>query len=111
MSKASSSPTARLLQSSRLFSLPRPLPQPHIENITSTGVYRASDSATLPYPTHQAIATTASSRSRGDWGLKRALPKKATQDTSTPHIRVSAQDTPEHITDFGSAADHTQTLA
>ncbi|RMY99873.1 hypothetical protein D0860_08184 [Hortaea werneckii] len=111
MSKASSSPTARLLQSSRLFSLPRPLPQPHIENITSTGVYRASDSATLPYPTHQAIATTASSQSRGDWGLKRALPKKATQDTSTPHIRVSAQDTPEHITDFGSAADHTQTLA
>ncbi|KAI7263541.1 hypothetical protein KC345_g9104 [Hortaea werneckii] len=111
MSKASSSPTARLLQSSRLFSLPRPLPQPHIENITSTGVYRASDSATLPYPTHQAIATTASSQSRGDWGLKRALPKKATQDTSTPHIRVSAQDTPEHITDFGSAADHTQTQA
>ncbi|RMY46219.1 hypothetical protein D0865_09419 [Hortaea werneckii] len=111
MSKASSSPTARLLQSSRLFSLPRPLPQPHIENITSTGVYRASDSATLPYPTHQAIATTASSQSRGDWGLKRALPKKAIQDTSTPHIRVSAQDTPEHITDFGSAADHTQTQA
>ncbi|KAI7486721.1 hypothetical protein KC351_g3111 [Hortaea werneckii] len=111
MSKAASSPTARLLQSSRLFSLPRPLPQPHIENTTSTGVYRASDSATLPYPTHQAIATTASSQSRGDWGLKRALPKKATQDTSTPHIRVSAQDTPEHITDFGSAADHTQTQA
>lgn len=111
MSKAANSPTARLLQSSRLFSIPRPLPQPQLETISSTGVYRASDTATLPYPTHQAIATPASSHHRGDWGLKRPLPKKATQDTSTPHIRVSAQDTPEHITDFGSAADHTQTQA
>lgn len=110
MSKAASSPTARLLQSSRLFSLPRPLPQPQLESISSTGIYRASDTATLPYPTHQAIATPASSHFRGDWGLKRPLPGKATQ-SRTPHIRISAQDTPEHITDFGSAADHTQTEA
>lgn len=110
MSKAASSPTARLLQSSRLFSLPRPLPQPALESITSTGQYRASDTATRPYPTHQAIATPSSSHHRGDWGLKRALPAKATK-SSTPHIRVSAQDTSEHITDFGSAADHTQTAA
>jgi len=110
MSKAASSPTARLLQSSRLFSIPRPLPQAQLESITSTGVYRASESATLPYPTHQAIATPPSSHFRGDWGLKRPLPKKATS-SSTPHIRIAAQDTPEHITDFGSAADHTQTVA
>ncbi|KAK5127786.1 hypothetical protein LTR85_004902 [Meristemomyces frigidus] len=110
MSKAASSPTARLLQSSRLFSLPRPLPQPQLETITSSGIYRASDTATLPYPTHQAIATPPSSHFRGDWGLKRPLPGKATK-TSTPHIRISAQDTSEHITDFGSAADHTQTEA
>jgi len=107
MSKAANSPTARLLQSSRLFSLPRPLPQPALELISSTGIYRASESATLPFPTHQAIATPASSHFRGDWGLKRPLPAKATRGTSTPHIRIAAQDTPEHITDFGSAADHT----
>ena len=111
MSKAVHSPTARLLQSSRLFSLPRPLPQPQLEGVASTGVYRASDTATLPYPTHQAIATPASSLHRGDWGLKRPLPAKRTQNTSTPHIRVQAQDTFEHITDFASAADHTQTAA
>lgn len=110
MSKAASSPTARLLQNSRLFSLPRPLPQPSIELTIGGGLSRKSDTATLPYPTHQAIATPRSSHYRGDWGLKRALPARATR-SSTPHIRVSAQDTPEHITDFASAADHTQTEA
>ncbi|KYG49748.1 hypothetical protein M433DRAFT_261570 [Acidomyces richmondensis BFW] len=110
MSKAASSPTARILQNSRLFSLPRPLPQPSIELTIGGGLSRKSDTATLPYPTHQAIATPPSSHYRGDWGLKRALPARATK-SSTPHIRVSAQDTPEHITDFGSAADHTQTEA
>jgi hypothetical protein len=43
--------------------------------------------------------------------LKRPLPAKTTQRTSTPHIRVLAQDNTEHITSFHSAADHTQTLA
>ena len=111
MSKAATSPTARLLQSSRLFSLPRPLPQPAYDGLTSTGMYRTSDTATQPYPTLQAIATPASSHSRGDWGLKRPLPGKTTRGSSTPYIRISAQDTVEHITDFGSAADHTQTAA
>lgn len=106
MSKATSSPTARLLQSSRLFSLPRPLPQPVNDTLTSTGIHRHSDTATLPYPTHQAIATPASSLHRGDFGLKRSLPKKALK-TSTPYVRVRAQDTYEHITDFASAADLT----
>ncbi|EMC93559.1 hypothetical protein BAUCODRAFT_245493 [Baudoinia panamericana UAMH 10762] len=110
MSKAATSPTARLLQHSRLFSLPRPLPPASLESISSTGVYRASETATLPYPTHQAITTPASSHHRGDWGLKRPLPRRATA-SSTPHIRVSAQDNFQHITDFGSAADHTQTRA
>ncbi|KAK4499268.1 hypothetical protein PRZ48_009781 [Zasmidium cellare] len=110
MSKSLNSPTARLLQSSRLFSLPRPLPQPALETATSTGVYRASDSATLPYPVYQAIASPPSSRFRGDWGLKRALPARSAR-SSTPHIRVKAQDNFAHITDFESAADHTQTEA
>lgn len=111
MSKSLNSPTSRLLQSSRLFSLPRPLPQPSLETATSTGVFRASESATLPYPTHQTIATPAPSHFRGDWGLKRPLPSKATRNTSTPHIRVRQQDNAAHITDFGSAADHSLTLA
>lgn len=109
MSKSLNSPTARLLQSSRLFSLPRPLPVPPLEQATSTGLFRASETATLPHPTHQAIATPASSHFRGDWGLKRPLPGKATRYTSTPVIRVRAQDNPQHITDFESAADHTLT--
>lgn len=110
MSKAVNSPTARLLQSSRLFSLPRPLPQPDLTSTSSTGSYRASDSATTPYPTHQSITTPKSSLSRGDWGLKRPLPAKGTR-SSTPHVRVLAQDTWDYITDFASAADHTQTVA
>ena len=106
MSKAANSPTARLLRSSRLFSLPRPLPAAHLDRPSAQGLYRGSDTATLPYPTHQAITTPASSNFRGDWGLKRPLPAKSTRRTSTPIIRVHQQDTYEHITDFASAADH-----
>lgn len=109
MSKAYNSPTARLLQSSRLFSLPRPLPQPALET-NSTGGYKASETATQSYPTHQAISTPASSHSRGDWGLKRAIPGKTTR-ASIPSIRVLGQDTPDHITEFESAADHERTRA
>ena len=47
---------------------------------------------------------------RGDWGLKRPLPLKSTTRTSTPHIFVENVDSIDHITDFGSAADHTRTL-
>lgn len=111
MSKALNSPTSHLLQHSRLFSLPRPLPHPQIETVTSAGLYRASDTATLPYPTHQAIATPASSHFRGDWGLKRALPAKATRGITHPHLRIKAHDNAAHITDFESALDHTRTEA
>lgn len=110
MSKAYNSPTARLLQSSRLFSLPRPLPQAALETPSSTGLHRASDSATQFYPTHQAIATPSSSHYRGDWGLKRAIPGKTTR-SSTPSIRVLGQDTSDHITEFESAADHERSRA
>lgn len=110
MSKAAASPTARLLQTSRLFSLPRPLPSPSLDTTSSTGLSRFSETATAPYPTYQAISTPASSHYRGDWGLKRSLPTKNTKNSSTPHIKVHAQDNTEHITDFGSAAEHTQTV-
>ena len=111
MSKSVNSPTARLLQSSRLFSLPRPLPHPGQQRTSAISVYRESDTATLPYPTRQAVTTIPSSLSRGDWGLKRGLPSKATRNTGTPHIRIQANDTRYQITDFTSAADHTQTRA
>ncbi|GAB7362986.1 hypothetical protein MBLNU230_g3281t1 [Neophaeotheca triangularis] len=111
MSKSVNSPTARLLQSSRLFSLPRPLPQNAPANASATGAYRGSDTATTLYPTHQAIITPASSLHRGDWGVKRALPSKATKNTNTPVIRIKAGDNFEHITSFESAADHERTLA
>lgn len=63
-------PTAQLLRSSRLFSLPPPLPRPKQEDRRGTGV-ETSDTAITPYPTYQIITTPGSSRSRGDWGLKR----------------------------------------
>ncbi|KAG8631438.1 hypothetical protein KVT40_000578 [Elsinoe batatas] len=109
MSKALNSPTGRILRSSRFFSLPPPLPQPSVDLPTTSGNIRTSDTATLPYPTKQAISAPASSRHRGDWGLKRPLPER-TNNTSTPHVRINAMDTLEHITDFDSASDHTLTL-
>ncbi|KAL8733285.1 MAG: hypothetical protein Q9181_003641 [Wetmoreana brouardii] len=102
------SPTASLLKSSRLFSLPPPLPRPS-HDFTATPNF-GSDTATLPYPTHAAIETTQSSLARGDWGLKRPLPQKSTANTSTPAIRIEDIDSIDHITDFESAADHTLTL-
>ncbi|KAI9704843.1 MAG: hypothetical protein M1836_006623 [Candelina mexicana] len=108
MSTKHLSPTASLLRNSRLFSLPRPLPKPS-HDLTATSTF-ASDTATLPYPTHAAIVTSQSSLSRGDWGLKRPLPLRSTTDTSTPTIRIEAIDNLEHITSFGSAADHALTL-
>ncbi|KAF2836022.1 hypothetical protein M501DRAFT_940539 [Patellaria atrata CBS 101060] len=110
MSLSSRSPTARLLRNSRLFSLPQPLPRPSHDSSLAAGIVRASDTATLPYPTHQALATPTSSRSRGDWGLKRPLPLRSTTNTTTPSVRIKALDTIEHITDYESAADHTRTL-
>ncbi|KAI9800873.1 MAG: hypothetical protein M1825_003656 [Sarcosagium campestre] len=108
MSSKASSPTASLLRSSKLFSLPPPLRKP--SPILAVNGVRDSDSATLPYPTHAAIATPPSSLYRGDWGLKRPLPKRSTAKTSTPVIRVEKVDSREHITEFQSAANHVLTL-
>ena len=102
------SPTANLFRSSRLFSLPPPSPRPAADLNSVTNYY--SDTATTPYPTHAAIETTQSSLSRGDWGLKRALPLKSTTKSSTPVIHIDNIDSIDHVTDFGSAADHTVTL-
>ncbi|OCK78875.1 hypothetical protein K432DRAFT_383541 [Lepidopterella palustris CBS 459.81] len=110
ISRKSLSPTAQLLRSSRLFSLPPPLHRPSVETNNGGGLLKTSETATLPYPTHQSITTSPSSLARGDWGLKRPLPLKSTTRTSTPAVRISSIDTIEHITDFESAADHTRTL-
>lgn len=69
------------------------------------------NAATRPYPTHQAITAPPSSLHRGDWGLKRPLPSRATTRTTTPAVKLRELDTIEHVTDFDSAADHTRTLA
>ncbi|KAF2824134.1 hypothetical protein CC86DRAFT_371538 [Ophiobolus disseminans] len=108
--RQSLSPTANLLRNSRLFSLPNPLPRPNVGETYGAGITKASDSATLPYPTHQAIATTKSSLARGDWGLKRPLPSRSRLlQTSDPVVRITQLDTIEHVTDFDSAADHVRT--
>lgn len=102
------SPTANLLRTSRLFALPPQLERPNTD-LTATSI-QYSDTSTTPYPTHAAIHTTESSLARGDWGLKRALPLKSTTRTSTPTIYIDNVDSIDHITDFGSAADHVITL-
>ena len=102
------SPTANLFRTSRLFSLPPPLPRPS-SDLTASANYE-SDTATLPHPTRAAIQTTESSLGRGDWGFKRPLPLKSTTRTSTPTIHIDNVDSIDHITDFSSAADHVLTL-
>ena len=102
------SPTANLLRTSRLFSLPPPLPRPS-SDLTASSSFE-SDTATLPRPIYAAIETTPSSLGRGDWGLKRPLPLKSTTTTSTPTINVEHVDSIDHITDFSSAGDHVLTL-
>jgi hypothetical protein len=110
LSRQSLSPTANLLRNSRLFSLPNPLPRPPVSESFGAGITKASDTATLPYPTHHAITTTQSSLARGDWGLKRPLPSRShLVQTSDPVLRVTQLDTIEHVTDFDSAADHVRT--
>lgn len=91
-----------------MFSLPAPVPA-QVNNIASSSVNR-SNSATLPYPTLQSVTTPSVSRARGDWGFKRPFPLKSTTKTTTPIIRVKQVDTPEHVTDFASAADHSLSL-
>jgi hypothetical protein len=110
MSSKKFGPTASLLRSSRLFSLPPPLPRPAQDLLGHVQSNKMSDTATLPHPIQQAIVTTPSGLARGDWGLKRQLPLKSTTNTSTPLFRINAVDTREHITDYDSASDLTLTL-
>ena len=103
------SPSASLLRTSRLFSLPPPIPKP-TSDFTATANF-GSDTATLPYPTQAAIETTESSLRRGDWGLKRPLPRQSTYEkTTTPTLRIHNIDSIDHITDYDSAADHALNL-
>lgn len=109
MATARISPTANLLRKSRLFALPQALKTPQ-DPPSSRSVFE-SNTATLPHPIRAAIVTPPKSLARGDWGLKRPLPAKATSDKSArPVVRIQALDTYEHVTDFESAADHTMTL-
>ncbi|OHF02138.1 hypothetical protein CORC01_02418 [Colletotrichum orchidophilum] len=102
------SPGGALLRSSRMFSVPNPLPQPGGQ---AAAIARyASPTATAPYPTYQSITTTESSRVLGDWGFKRSLPLRSTTKSSTPVVRIKDIDCFENVTDYTSAADHTLSL-
>ncbi|KAF2763157.1 hypothetical protein EJ05DRAFT_472081 [Pseudovirgaria hyperparasitica] len=105
-SRKASSPTAQLLRSSRLFSIPEPLPKP--STFKANG--RGSPNATLPYPVYQAIEAPLSSASRGDYGLKRPLPLRKLRRTSSPVVRLVELDAIEDVTDYELASDHVQTL-
>ncbi|KAF4512775.1 hypothetical protein G6O67_000115 [Ophiocordyceps sinensis] len=100
------SPGAALLRSSRMFSMPKPLPEPQTTN--SGG--NKSATMTRPYPQSQAITSPLSSREKGDWGFKRPFPLKSTLTSSTPLIRIKKVDAVENVTDFISAADYTISL-
>ncbi|VUC37603.1 unnamed protein product [Clonostachys rosea] len=103
------SPGGALLRSSRMFSIPKPLP---VSSSASTflGEQRASATMTKAKPRHQTITSPLRSRQKGDWGLKRPLPLKTTMATTTPLLRINEVDTVENITDFQSAADHSLSL-
>ncbi|TDZ14417.1 Meiotically up-regulated gene 178 protein [Colletotrichum sidae] len=102
------SPGGALLRSSRMFSVPKPLPQPGGESAL-VARYN-SPSATTPYPTHQAITTPETSRILGDWGFKRSLPIRETSKSSTPAVRIKEIDSYEKVTDYNSAANHAISL-
>ncbi|KAI1095937.1 mitochondrial ribosomal protein MRP51 [Rostrohypoxylon terebratum] len=107
MSVSSVSPGAVLLRSSRMFSLPPPIPPPADHSLAFK---HNSSTATINFPTHQTVTTTSSSRLTGDWGFKRPFPLKTTTKTTYPLIRVKKVDSIEQITDFDSSSDHTLTL-
>lgn len=106
--RAAVSPGGALLRTSRMFSVPKPLPESHI-GVQHIGD-RRSDTMTKPHPQMQSITTPLTSRQNGDWGFKRPFPLKTTLNTSTPLIRVHNIDARENITDFASAADHSLSL-
>lgn len=99
------SPGGALLRTSRMFSLPTPIPAPSddLSNFFSA-------SSTTASPTHQVLTTTSAMRKRGDWGLKRPLPLKKTTKSTHPMVRVIEMDSMEGITDFWAASDHGITL-
>ncbi|GAP84824.1 putative 37S ribosomal protein [Rosellinia necatrix] len=108
MAARSVSPGAALLRSSRMFSIPNPIPSSPTDYSTATKHHSAT--ATKPYPTHLTITTPPSSRMNGDWGFKRPLPLKTTTKQTVPYVRVRQLDSTEHVTDFQSASDHAMTL-
>ncbi|KAJ9626825.1 hypothetical protein H2204_009841 [Knufia peltigerae] len=109
MTAARLSPAASLLRNSKLFALPPALSVPPTEPTSEPVV--SSDSATTPYPLRAALETPRSTLFKGDWGLKRALPVSTTTKSGTPTVRIlRGIDTPEHVADFESAADHVLTL-
>ena len=100
------SPGGALLRSSRMFAMPKPLPE--IASVSSN--LHGSDTATRPFPQRQSITSPLGSREKGDWGLKRSLPLKQTMATTTPLVRIKQLDSIEKITDYASAADHSLSL-
>lgn len=102
------SPGGALLRKSRIFSIPKPLPEPQSTNL-HIGDHK-SETMTRQYPQYQSITSPISSREKGDWGFKRPFPLKSTMITSTPVIRVKQMDAIENVTDFASAADHSLSL-
>jgi Mitochondrial ribosomal protein subunit len=109
MTAARLSPTANLLRNSKLFALPPaialPPSRPTAEPIAS------SDTATTIYPIKAALETPYASLKEGDWGLKRALPRKVATSSITPTIRLRKDiDTESHVADFDSTSDHVVTL-
>ncbi|KAI0014273.1 mitochondrial ribosomal protein MRP51 [Xylariaceae sp. FL0662B] len=108
MAGRSVSPGAALLRSSRMFSMPAPIPTPPGDYSSATKHH--SSTATVHYPTRLSVTTPSSSRATGDWGFKRPLPLKTTTNTTTPLLRVMQVDSTEHVTDFHSSSDHTMTL-
>src|ERR1700761_4618926 len=109
MTAARLSPAANLLRNSRLFAIPAAVSLPTVE--PSSEPISHSDSATTPYPTRAALETPLTSLNQGDWGLKRPLPIKTTTKSGTPLVRFQRGiDTPQHVVDFESAADHVLSL-
>ena len=102
------SPGGALLRTSRMFSVPKPLPERHSTNL-HIGDHKSA-TMTRQYPQHQSITSPLSSREKGDWGYKRPFPLKSTMATSTPLIRIKQVDSVENVTDFASAADHSLSL-
>jgi hypothetical protein len=99
-------PGGALLRNSRMFAIPASIPAPPESAVGSRG----SRTRTLAYPTHQIITTSNVARKRGDWGLKRPLPARATTKATFAMLRVNEIDSIEGITDYSSASDHGITL-